>query len=48
MESSKKPKLIGIKSKLLELVIIKINKSLLHPLFSLTDMTAREVISYVL
>ena len=43
----KKPKLIEIKSKHIELVIIKIYISP-HPLLDLTDMTAREVISYVL
>ena len=47
MESNKKPKLIEIKSKLMELVTIKINKSP-PPLLDLTDRTAREVISYVL
>ena len=43
----KKPKLIEIKSKLMELVTIKINKSP-PPLLDLTDRIARGVISYVL
>ena len=43
----KKPKLIEIKSKHIELVIIKIYKSP-NPLLDLTDMTAREAVTYVL
>ena len=43
----KKPKLIEIKSKLMELDIMMINKSP-PPLLDLTDRIAREVISYVL
>ena len=43
----KKPELIEIKSKHIELVIIKICKSP-HPLLDLTDMTAREAVTYVL